>query len=667
MGCGGAVPEMSAPLPGSRRCPRDENGARPRRLQHAPHSGQLVHFQALTEGRFRAFGGRLFCRFSDSLDRKRAIDRQCAIGKRDFNTGFVQRRLDGSDDLVAAGADIHGGGAGPPRDLEIDGTGAERFGKNLYVTDVIAHHVDLTHGLRDHVPGFVDIFSICDANHDRRSAVGFVRPHRDRVVEKLGIGHDDKLPVGLTYMRVADGDCLDFPFGAVAFDVVVNAERLAQQDQNTSEEVFERVLEGKPDRDGPEAEGRQSAARCDRWEDDGERDQQSRKPDHRAKKKPKNIDQVAAQTGAAPDPRDKELQTPYQTCGQQKDGDGNTKAGQGGNACVDPARQLLDQWGRYVVRQGVFDLLHRCLTTDMPEGSQSRERFSPWGVCSMTHSGGPMPDTESHDLTERAEERTAVEEAATLSPRLIFEAIRRNGEEELERPNRALWFSGIAAGILISFSVLGEALLRSKLPDAEWRYIVENLGYTFGFLLVILGRMQLFTENTITTVVPVLIDRSLETVGRLATLWGIVLVANVIGAFAVAIFLAQAPVLGPDIFQAMTDLSHHATGMPAWEGFARGIPAGVLIAALVWMLPTAKGSEVLLIVLFTWLIALGDFTHIVAGSVEMAFLMVQGDLGLGQALFGFFGPVLLGNVVGGTAIFTMLTWAQIQPEVEEMQ
>ncbi|WP_299695122.1 formate/nitrite transporter family protein [uncultured Tateyamaria sp.] len=268
------------------------------------------------------------------------------------------------------------------------------------------------------------------------------------------------------------------------------------------------------------------------------------------------------------------------------------------------------------------------------------------------------------DLIDDPTEAKAVEDVAPLSPKLIFEAIRRNGEEELERPDRALWFSGIAAGILISFSVLGEALLRSSLPDADWRYVVENMGYTLGFMLVILGRMQLFTENTITTVAPVLVERSRACLVRTVQLWSIVLVANVVGAFAVATFFAYGPVLSADVAAAFGDLSRHATGMPAMEGLMRGIPAGVLIAALVWMMPTANGNAVALIFLFTWLIALGDFTHIVAGSVEMAYLMVQGELGLGQAVFGFFLPVLAGNIIGGTVIFTLLAWAQIQPEVK---
>lgn len=275
-----------------------------------------------------------------------------------------------------------------------------------------------------------------------------------------------------------------------------------------------------------------------------------------------------------------------------------------------------------------------------------------------------MSDARSPALTEKRKEEEAVEQAAELSPKLIFEAIRRHGEEELERPSRTLWYSGIAAGILISFSVIGEAILRAKLPDTEWRYIIENAGYTFGFLLVILGRMQLFTENTITTVVPTLINPNASSFGRTGRLWSIVLAANVVGAFAVATFLAYGPVLADDVRQAFTELSYHATGMPGLEGFLRGIPAGVLIAALVWMMPGSEHNQVAIIVLFTWLIALGDFTHIVAGSVEMAFLAVQGLISFPQATFGFFLPVLFGNVVGGTAIFTILAWAQIKPEVE---
>jgi hypothetical protein len=95
---------------------------------------------------------------------------------------------------------------------------------------------------------------------------------------------------------------------------------------------------------------------------------------------------------------------------------------------------------------------------------------------------------------KRADEQS-MQDATKLSSRLIYEVIRRDGEEELERPTRSLVWSGVAAGIMISFSVLGEAIFRTYLPDTPSSYLIENLGYSLGFLLVILGRMQLFTEN----------------------------------------------------------------------------------------------------------------------------------------------------------------------------
>ncbi|APG45631.1 formate/nitrite transporter family protein [Phaeobacter porticola] len=269
------------------------------------------------------------------------------------------------------------------------------------------------------------------------------------------------------------------------------------------------------------------------------------------------------------------------------------------------------------------------------------------------------------DLIQGECENEAVEEATGLSPRLVFETIRRNGEEELERPVRALWWSGIAAGLLISFSVLGKAVFRTHLPDANWSPLVENLGYSLGFLMVILGRMQLFTENTITTVVPVMLRCDKASLLRTARLWGVVLAANVVGAFLIASFFALTPVLDDALHASMVEISKHATGMPPFIGMISGIPSGILIAAIVWMLPSTQHSEIPLIVIFTWLIAAGDFTHIVAGSVEMAFLIVQGMLPLGQAVFGFFLPVLIGNVIGGTAVFTVLTYAQIKPEIPQ--
>lgn len=265
--------------------------------------------------------------------------------------------------------------------------------------------------------------------------------------------------------------------------------------------------------------------------------------------------------------------------------------------------------------------------------------------------------------TQHEGEEASVKNATRLSARLIYEVVRRDGEEELERPAASLIWSGTAAGIVISFSVLGEAIFRTYLPDAPASYLVENLGYSLGFLVVILGRMQLFTENTITTVLPVMHRRSISCLLSMLRLWTIVLAANVAGAFIAGWFMSLPEAFSPEMRTAFGELSEHAVGMGASQGFIRAIPAGVLVASIVWMMPSSEGGGFFIILAFTWLIAAGDFTHIIAGSVEMAYLVWQGTLGPGPAFFGFFLPVLAGNIIGGTLIFTMLAWGQVKNEI----
>ena len=135
------------------------------------------------------------------------------------------------------------------------------------------------------------------------------------------------------------------------------------------------------------------------------------------------------------------------------------------------------------------------------------------------------------------EEEQWVDDATRLSARLIFEVIRRDGVDEMTRPKTSLIFSGLAAGILIAFSIIGEGIFQAYLPDTTWRPLVESLGYSLGFLLVIKGRMQLFTENTITTVLPLMSHPCREYFYLTGRLWVMVLVANVVGAFIAGSFM----------------------------------------------------------------------------------------------------------------------------------
>lgn len=279
----------------------------------------------------------------------------------------------------------------------------------------------------------------------------------------------------------------------------------------------------------------------------------------------------------------------------------------------------------------------------------------------MTRKDAEKKHEESFDEAELE----AIEHMSAISAPAIFETIRRKGETELRRPASALILSGLVAGLALGFSVLAEALLRRHLPDAPWRPLIESAGYSVGFLLVILGHMQLFTENTITAVCPVLDEPGRAILLRLLRLWSLVLVFNLLGAIVFGLILYETSALDPDLWQAIVAISTEATGLGWRETLLRGVGAGWLIAALVWVMPKAEGSKPFLIVIVTYLVALAGFSHVVAGTTEAFALVFAGAKAWHAALFGFTLPALLGNVLGGTVFFTVLTWAQIRSELAE--
>jgi len=152
----------------------------------------------------------------------------------------------------------------------------------------------------------------------------------------------------------------------------------------------------------------------------------------------------------------------------------------------------------------------------------------------------------------------------------------------------------------------------------------------------------------------------LRALGLQHSLVSLAAAAGAAGAWAVLQFL-RAAIAGRGIV--LEDLSFHAMGFEPLEAFVAAIPAGVILASIVWMMPSAEGNAFFIVVSFTWLIAAGDFAHIVAGSVEMGYLLWTGHLSLQDAAGNFFLPVLAGNVIGGTAIFTLLAWGQVKREV----
>lgn len=162
---------------------------------------------------------------------------------------------------------------------------------------------------------------------------------------------------------------------------------------------------------------------------------------------------------------------------------------------------------------------------------------------------------------------------------------------------------------------------------------------------------------------PLAAQFSAENWGRVGRLWGIVFAANLFGAIIAALVFSYSPMLLPEIYEALIEISEKAVVQPWMTVFGRAVPAGFLIAALVWMMPSAKGSEFLVVSAIIYVLVLGGFTHVIVGATEAFVLLLEGQISPWHASFGFILPALLGNVAGGAALFAMLAYAQIRDEV----
>lgn len=259
-------------------------------------------------------------------------------------------------------------------------------------------------------------------------------------------------------------------------------------------------------------------------------------------------------------------------------------------------------------------------------------------------------------------ERREVTRRTAISAVVVHETVREEGERELRRPPLALAWSGLAAGLSMGFSMMSQGLLRAYLPNAPWRPIISSLGYSVGFLVVVLGRQQLFTENTLTVILPLLARPRFLTLFRILRLWGIVLVANLLGAFIFATVVAHTPLFPPHVQAALAGVSRDSLRGGFGLTVLRAIFAGWLIALMVWLLPNAENTRLHIIIILTYLVSLGGFSHIIAGAVEVFYLVSLGAITWGDFFVRFMIPTLIGNIVGGVSLVAAINFAQVATE-----
>jgi formate-nitrite transporter family protein len=246
------------------------------------------------------------------------------------------------------------------------------------------------------------------------------------------------------------------------------------------------------------------------------------------------------------------------------------------------------------------------------------------------------------------------------SAKAIHDSIFLEAESELDRPSSGLFWSGLAAGTSMGFSMAAEGLLETYLPDSEWSILISSFGYSLGFLIVILGKQQLFTENTLTPILPLLQRKDLKTFLNVMRLWGVVLIANLLGGLLFALVAAETSVFSDHTLAVFEKLGTKAMEPGFGTTLLRGIFAGWLIALMVWLLPYAETARIWVIILITYIIGIGHFSHVIAGSIEIFTLAAMGKAAWSDVLLNYTLPTLIGNITGGVILAAALNHAQIK-------
>ncbi len=238
----------------------------------------------------------------------------------------------------------------------------------------------------------------------------------------------------------------------------------------------------------------------------------------------------------------------------------------------------------------------------------------------------------------------------------IFQRIVATADEEFVRSNRLLFLSGLAAGLSIGLSFVARSAITAAVPsDASG--LVGGILYPIGFLFIVLGRYQLFTENTLTPVTLVL--TRIASVPQLLRVWGIVLVANVLGALLMGLMLARTGVFDADTAEAARRIALHGLEVPTTALFWKGMVAGWLVASMVWLNHASRDTVTRFLIVFAimFLVPAADLFHCIIGACEMFYLIFQGDASVLEGA-RFFGAVVTGNTVGGVLLVAILNFAQ---------
>jgi formate/nitrite transporter FocA (FNT family) len=260
-------------------------------------------------------------------------------------------------------------------------------------------------------------------------------------------------------------------------------------------------------------------------------------------------------------------------------------------------------------------------------------------------------DQEKHqkELEKTSEKIDSVDEHRDIISRVI-----REGEEIFKINNKAITLSAIIAGLEIGFSyflICSLYYLLSGTMAENTIFKLFSLVYPIGFILVVLGKSALFTEQTSVLTIPVLNGQ--RTIWELLRVWGLVILGNLIGGILFTLFISLlAPHLNLFTHETMVKIGIHVVDYDAWVLFLSAIVAGWLMGLLNWLINSVKNSltRIFLIFMITGVIGFGGFHHSIVGNIEVFGAFLHSNTITLLDYLAFLALAIVGNAIGGAVV-----------------
>lgn len=270
----------------------------------------------------------------------------------------------------------------------------------------------------------------------------------------------------------------------------------------------------------------------------------------------------------------------------------------------------------------------------------------------------PQPEASQQEIAAASVEGIE-KHTQRLNAREIFEAACDTAREELHRPALGLTFSAIAGGIIIGISALAVALIHAVWGTVHGAGLIAAMVYPFGFIAVIIGRAQFFTENTLYPVILVLSERN--QLRRALWFGALILGANLLGTLIFAWLAVGSQALHPPMIAALAALGRNAANYPDGHIFWSAVIAGWLMALVAWMVTASRWTtgQIMVTWMLTFVIALGGFDHCVATSAEILSAVLAGVVSPG-GYFRWLWAAVLGNTAGGVVLVSLLNYGQVK-------